>query len=217
MSSWTSPDSTSLEKPLAIATEYLLDRPPATSIPAQMETNGDTSSMTEDGPAIATAESKRRSPEKQPSQLPEPLQRYSFWKYPALARFSSSAPTSLASSPVKVPGLTLAPEEDARGSSALPSPVKSPIKSMTPIVTTDGQFRPIVSLPGLVIACLVCLLLGSLLRSILSEADFVIYKERGVEAGNVVPDGETWRELKRLMEWRIGWNRDLIVAIARRR
>jgi hypothetical protein len=64
-----------------------------------------------------------------------------------------------------------------------------------------------------IIACLVCLLLGSLLRSLLSEADFVIYPP----TGTAPPEGEVWRELKRLGEWRIGWNTDLIVALARRR
>jgi hypothetical protein len=61
--------------------------------------------------------------------------------------------------------------------------------------------------------CIVCLLVGSLLRSLLSEADFVVYSPPGTQP----PDGEIWRELKRLVEWRVGRNRDLIIAFAHRR
>ena len=127
--------------------------------------------------------------------MPEPSKRYSFWKYPKLTRFTNSAPTSATGSPTKTPRvLALAPEED---------------RPEVKVDVQDTQVRPFAS-PGVIIACLVCLLIGSLLRSLLSEADFVIYPAEGQAS-----HGE-WRELKRLMEWRIGFDRDLIVAVARR-
>ena len=88
---------------------------------------------------------------------------------------------------------------------------------------TDEIFRPVISWPGLILACLVCLLIGSLLRSLLSDADFVIYLPAGQAvtrkgAGGGAGGGAagSWRELKRLMVWRIGRKRDLVLGIARR-
>lgn len=120
-------------------------------------------------------------------------------------RFSTSAPTSVTASPDLTPAvLTLAPEEDEHQAEVA-----------APVVVPKDYLRPVTSVPGLIIACLVCLLIGSLLRSVLSEADFVIYPS-SVDAVPETGHGE-WRELKRLMEWRIGWDRDLIIAVARRR
>lgn len=90
------------------------------------------------------------------------------------------------------------------------SPSEPPAKEAT--ITVDRFLRPVVSTPVLAVACILCLLLGSLLRSLLSEADFFIR----LPARAPLPEGETWRELRRLLEWRIGWNRDLIIAIAHR-
>lgn len=131
--------------------------------------------------------------------------RYSFWKYPKLG-FSNSAPHSLTSSPVKTHVATL-PEVklDVEPESSTIAPPSA--------VTEFKLLQPVISLPSLIVACLVCLLLGSLFRSLLSEADYVIYQP----PGGVTPPGEHWRELKRIIEWRIGWNRDLIIAVARRR
>lgn len=81
-----------------------------------------------------------------------------------------------------------------------------------------GILRPVTSLPGLIIACIVCFLFGSLLRSLLTDADFVIYQPSSLSG--ILPDihgAGPWRELRRLAEWKIGWDRDLVIAIARRR
>jgi hypothetical protein len=71
---------------------------------------------------------------------------------------------------------------------------------------------PLLTPTGLIICCLLSLLIGSLLRSLLSEADFCIH----LPAGREHPAKGEWRELKRLAEWKIGWGRDLVIAIARR-
>ncbi len=153
-----------------------------------------------------------------PSQPPEaePLRpamldtssRYSFWKYPysRLGRFSTGIPSS---------GMTSTTESKIPAVAPADAKPDSPVKTASEIavmIETDRLLRPMVSWPTFIVACIVCLLLGSLLRSLLSEADFVIHSP----AGEAVPEGETWRELKRLLEWRIGWNRDLIIAIAHR-
>jgi hypothetical protein len=100
--------------------------------------------------------------------------------------------------------MPLAPESDA--------PPSLPVAAAVEAGPTVALLQPTVSPAGLLVACLACLLLGSLLRSLLSDADFVIR----LPAGKLVPPNEDWRELKRLFQWRIGWDRDLIIAIARR-
>lgn len=57
-------------------------------------------------------------------------------------------------------------------------------------------------------------LLGSLIRSLLSPADFVFYAP-GTGAG---PDADDhWREIRRLVEWRGAWlGDDLVVAVVKR-
>jgi hypothetical protein len=58
--------------------------------------------------------------------------------------------------------------------------------------------------PPVLVLCLACLLLGSLLRSLLSETDFVILSDTAGE----------WRELKRLAQLRLGgWS--LVIGFAR--
>ena len=133
--------------------------------------------------------------------MAEGSKRYSFWKYPytRLGRHNTTSPIPY-----------------RRTSDGLASPTPQipapPIKSTAEVSVVTDVLRPVTSWPALIVACLVCLLLGSLMRSMLSEADFVIYSPDR----DAIPEGETWRELKRLLEWRIGWDRDLIIAIARR-
>lgn len=140
-------------------------------------------------------------------RLTQSTTRYSFWKYPypRLGRFNTGLPPSDPSSLRAEVAPTTATEEPKPA-----SPVVMP--STDSIVDTERLRRPTISLPLFVVSGILCLLVGSLLRSLLSEADFVIH----LPAGSAVPNGESWRELKRLVEWRIGWNRDLIIAIARR-
>jgi len=74
------------------------------------------------------------------------------------------------------------------------------------------MLNPLLTTQGLIICCLLSLLIGSLLRSLLSEADYVVY----LPAGSEHPSGGEWQELKRLAAWKLGWGRDLVIAIARR-
>ena len=197
------PNSTSLSNPLAVNRDFLPLPPAIIPPPVRAESNGDTASI-HDSPTLDVP-----IPPPPPPTMPEPSKRYSFWKYPRLARFSTSAPTSVNVSPIKAPApLTLLPEEDR------PVELKSvsPTTEVAGTATTDSVLlRPVVSLPGLIIACILCLLLGSLLRSVLSEADFVVYPT----AEQSIPPGEI-RELRRLFQWKLGWGRDLVIAIARR-
>lgn len=71
---------------------------------------------------------------------------------------------------------------------------------------------------------LISFLLGSLLRSLLSPADFVLYSDAAVTAtgglgagGRLVDGEEHWREIRRLIELRKAWlGDDLVVAVVRR-
>lgn len=206
----SAPGAVSLDKPLAVARQYLPDTPPV--LAPQPEGDSDTNSLDTKTPTNERAE---LAPEKNEEPVPEPnpkvttplpVPRYTFWRLPM--KFSASAPASKHASPVRIPaplpseGVSPTP----RSANAL-EPVTEAPPSVAERLTTP------VPLPAVIIACLVCLLLGSLLRSLVSESDFVIYPPSGTEA----PEGEVWRELKLLGEWRIGWNADLILALARRR
>nr|XP_019050191.1 hypothetical protein I302_00616 [Kwoniella bestiolae CBS 10118]OCF29121.1 hypothetical protein I302_00616 [Kwoniella bestiolae CBS 10118] len=218
--------SISLEKPLAVAREYLKDEVKKVDI-VDGEGNGDSRQGTvtprEEEPSSTLEAPQTIEPSSSTSTLPESTSRYSynFWRYSRLPRFSNSAPATAEHSPVKS---TLAKLPDPPSVPTIPSSGSDPKRpSNTPsreennassstMIIDKKIFQPVVSLPGLMIACIICLLLGSLLRSLLSEADFVIYQQGTTE----IEGHEHWRELKRLAEFRIGWNRDLIVAIARR-
>ncbi|BEI82433.1 hypothetical protein CcaverHIS002_0303010 [Cutaneotrichosporon cavernicola] len=204
------PGAVSLDKPLAIARQYLPDTPPAPA--PQPEGDSDTNSLDTKTPTNERAElppekKEELAPEPNPKVIPPaPAPRYTFWRLPM--KFSASAPASKHASPVRMP----APLPSERASPAPKSSLAlEPITEAAPSVAE--RLTVPVPLPAVIIACLICLLLGSLLRSLLSEADFVIYPP----SGTAPPEGEVWRELKRLGEWRIGWNTDLIVALARRR
>ncbi|WWD08843.1 hypothetical protein V865_006957 [Kwoniella europaea PYCC6329] len=232
--------STSLDKPLAVARECLKDEiQKGADEVEQGEVNGlggveGTITPIEEEPNSTSSEiksSQTLEPSSSTTTLPESTSRYSynFWKYSRLPRFTNSAPATAEHSPVKT---TSAKLPDPPVIPTEPSPSTSPSKltastskprTQTASDThthTNGMIidkkilKPVVSLPGLIIACIICLLLGSLFRSLLSEADFVIYQSQLPTTGG--SDHEHWRELKRLAEFRIGWNRDLIVAIARR-
>ncbi|ORX36309.1 hypothetical protein BD324DRAFT_628256 [Kockovaella imperatae] len=185
------PESRSLARPLAVAEDLLLESAFTALRDDTTEKASEVGSVREPPPA------KEPPPPKRPSPIPD--RRLSFWRYSRFSHFATPITT-----PVKVG----------------PSPLEKVIQGTDPSSSTNAfteqLFRPVVSWPGLVLACLVCLLLGSLLRSILSEADFVVYLPDG-QAASPSTSTETWRELRRLIEWRIGRKRDLILAIARRR
>lgn len=225
--------TTKLDKPLAASKEYLPDKPLVT--PAVVEEEEDAESESTKTPTNEPAEPEKKlevdtkpipsngASEPEPKTAPPaPYSRYNFWRYGAL-RFSYSAPVSQDASPVK--SAAPLPSEKASVATAVPGPSSASVATAT---ATNGEQAeratrdriPLtrqnvvsVPLPAVIILCVVCLLLGSLLRSLITESDFVIYSKPGTEP----PAGEMWRELKRLGEWRIGWNRDLIVALAQRR
>lgn len=214
------PGAIALDKPLAVARQYLLATLPV--VEPEVDESSDTNSLDTKTPTNEPAElpaETKEEPTSEVSRITSPqVARYTFWRLPTMnmTRFAS-APTSKHVSPVKLH--TELPSE--RASPAIKSAMALEPVTEAQAVKAGGGAGPLrtlattpVPLPAVVIACLVCLLLGSLLRSLLSEADFVIYAPRG---GSGPPEGEVWRELKRLGEWRIGWNQDLIVALARRR
>ena len=203
------PNSVSLEKPLVVATEY-------TSATKSAATDSIKETPTPPGEPAEPAELTIGAPGTAPNQAlsvstlepPGTSTKYQFWKYPypRLRRLTPSASTSVNASPVKVASATLPAPAEVSLDSAATSPL-----STTGAVQALSR-RVTLSLPSLVVLCIVCFLLGSLLRSLLSEADFVIYFPSNVPA----PEGENWRELQRLAQWKIGWRRDLVLAVARR-
>ncbi|WVO18047.1 hypothetical protein L204_105745 [Cryptococcus depauperatus] len=216
-----------LDKPLAVKSEFLKDMMDETANMLRKDEAVDhetRANKTDDDKPVQTLDSR-------PSNAEQPRYTYNFWKYSRLP-FSASAPNTAVGSPTRnhsSPPLESAivtlkerenveKEEPSAGNIIAVNP-KEEIKP----VTSPGFLRPVTSLPGLVIACVLSFLLGSLLRSLLSEADFVVYLPPSLTG--VLPSVQLerlgtgpgyWRELKRLAEWRIGWDQDLILAIARR-
>ncbi|KAL7418551.1 hypothetical protein Q5752_007009 [Cryptotrichosporon argae] len=200
------PGVTSLDKPLAVATEFLPNIAIVSADQAVADVAVDDDAAKTELDSVAPSEVKAEPVAPPLSPLPLRSNRYNFWKYGPLNRFNLTAQTIVGTSPVLAHA----------NKPVSPHPE---IAEAAPVVEVDMRsdavrdlLRPAVPLSVLVAACLACLLLGSLLRSFLSDADFVIYQS----AGTRVPRGQTWRELKRLGEWRIGFDRDLIVAVARR-
>ena len=200
----STPECSSLERPIAVARPFLKD-PSATETP-QVLLDGiaeETSTLGGgDDKEAPIKEAREPTPEPPRHTPPKSDKKLSFWKYGRLPSFTMSTPVSLASSPVKTNGTTASLEKDQAGGDML-------------TIDTEHILRPIVSLPALVLACIVCLLLGSLLRSLLSEADFVI--SPNVLTPSSTPSGQPWRELRQLFSCAIGWKRDLVIAIAKRR
>lgn len=124
---------------------------------------------------------------------------------------SPSTATDLTSSdtPTRVPD-----------SSANESVSKGDGTSVIPQLTSNALYvaqRVTIPLSSVIVIALISFLLGSLLRSLLSPADFV-YVARDVQDMHEFGDEHSgWRELRRLMELRYifgGW--DFVVAVVRR-
>ncbi|KAK8861436.1 hypothetical protein IAR55_002255 [Kwoniella newhampshirensis] len=227
---------TSLENPLAVDRGSMNDVVEAERRNSIRTALGDAAGdgATEQSEPLAISEIKPPLPlEPRPPNSETSRYAYNFWRYSRLPRFSTSAPLTAKTSPIK-PGLTTTStihttgaqtEKGTKGIIFTPMPIgqstspstKSPSSTtgtnVAALITESKFLRPVISVPGLVIACTICLLLGSLLRSLLSEADFVYQHPEGT---SLQDEGEHWRELKRLVEIGIGRDRDLIVAIAKR-
>ncbi|WVR03981.1 hypothetical protein IAU60_000980 [Kwoniella sp. DSM 27419] len=210
--------STALDKPLAVARDLMKEVKPRDLVEVGREesvipTVEDTTVSEVKPPAV---------PDPGPSSIADASSRYTynFWRYSRLPRFSTSGVSTAEHSPVKtaisrLPSAAGLPSEmDLGDGIKLSEDVAAREQPGPDVQPTQAQIlEPVLSVPGVVVLCLVCLLLGSLLRSLLSEADFVIYQAPDAKSEVV---GEHWRELRRLAEWSIGWDRDLVIAIARR-
>ncbi|OCF45073.1 hypothetical protein I317_01125 [Kwoniella heveanensis CBS 569] len=234
--------SMSLDKPRAVAREYMNE----TRKNDNAEVNANESTTPPEEETASVSEIKPPQPAEPVSATQESSSRYSynFWRYSRLPRFSTSAPATAEHSPIKpslarLPSASGPPDVDApipghssenksgestsgtraekSGTISVSQAIgRSGATSQLNAIRSKKILQPIMSLPGVIILCLMCLLLGSLLRSILSEADFVIYQDESQIGSLTLGHEQHWRELKRLAEWRIGWDRDLIIAIARR-
>lgn len=77
--------------------------------------------------------------------------------------------------------------------------------------------RTTIPLSSVIVIALISFLLGSLLRSLLSPADFVYVASDVQDVHEFGDEHGGWRELRRLMELRYilgGW--DFVVAVVRR-
>jgi len=79
------------------------------------------------------------------------------------------------------------------------------------VIVVPLQTRRSVSIPTMFIIGLICFLLGSLVRSLLSPADFVVVKGAG---DPYIDENVDWRRLTRLIELKLTTTKDLIIGIA---
>jgi hypothetical protein len=91
---------------------------------------------------------------------------------------------------------------------------------LSPSLTTNALSvaqRVTIPLSSMIIIALISFLLGSLLRSLLSPADFVYVARDAQDMHEVENEHGGWRELRRLMELRYLFGRwDFMVAVVRR-
>ena len=109
---------------------------------------------------------------------------------------------------------------DVPGSSANEGVSKDGGISALPQLTSNALYvaqRVTVPLSSAIVIALISFLIGSLLRSLLSPADFVYVARDAQDMHDFGDEHGGWRELRRLMELRYifgGW--DLVVAVVRR-
>lgn len=228
----TTPRAASLSKALAVAEDLMRAAPaptlaPAAPItapngthPADQPVSADEHKATSEEDTTSTIEPPSRPP------LADSSARYSFWQYSRFPRFRSSTTPSVGASPAIAPS-SLAPDADGQDGTVNPAVDGSSVAPVGHAPTANGDSAGSatrtmaipagaahgVPVPTVVVLCLLCLLLGSLFRSLLTEADFVVHVPQGVQ----LPDkAAKLRDLRRIFDFRLGWNRDLILAIARR-
>jgi hypothetical protein len=100
----------------------------------------------------------------------------------------------------------------------LPSDVSSSLDpsvyASTTTATKLALTAPTFSLTTVILVAVLSFLIGSLIRSLLSPADFVVFVNRDGK-GALVEEG--WREIRRLVEWKAGWRGDdVLLAIVKR-
>ncbi|KII86031.1 hypothetical protein PLICRDRAFT_144823 [Plicaturopsis crispa FD-325 SS-3] len=198
----TLPDE--LTVPLAIA-DYLLD---PTAAPAPTKAGQDTKELEE----ISEGGDEPQGPQPAEQKLPVPP--------PAPPASSNGLLSFLNSYPNPLSRFT---SSSPRTQSPVPSPPhRSPAGPRVPggLPDLDGRWNssavtaPSYTLSTVIVVALIAFLIGSLLRSLLSPADF-IYVVSDLQEAEAVDAG--WREIKRLLEVKYlvgGW--DFQVAVVRR-
>lgn len=106
-------------------------------------------------------------------------------------------------------------EPKETGESCIPGTLGGFESSATsPGISGGSQRQTLYPVSTVIVVALIAFLIGSLLRSLLSPADF-IYFARGAEETATMESG--WRELRRLFELRyLGFGWDLQIAVVRR-
>jgi len=181
-------------KPIPVVVEKPAEEPPSTEAP-----------VTTDIPIISTPKSPVRPT---PTRRPSASAIFGF-----LSSYANPTP--------KLPPISDTPTEPKQPPTlittppalpTIPEPAMIGIKEATP--AQDFLFDRKHSGARLIIVALIAFLVGSLLRSLISPADFIYM-------GSTTPserlDGDGWRQVKRLVEIKYGWwGWDFVVAVVRR-
>jgi len=206
----------SMTKPVAIASNLIIDVTASSTNTAMLDEAGS-------GPGSKTGNGSTKL---QDDQRPEPVQSkssglfnyfnaYSDWlgSSTSTSRGSKHDPGAIASSGKRSSSKTASKSrKDSR---------KSEVKNDTaeegtpPLVIQQVRAPRTYSLSTVLIVALIFLLVGSLLRSLISPADFVYFRPSNSQDEMDHEDG--WREIKRIFEVKYmigGW--DFVVAAVRR-
>jgi len=207
-----------LADPIGVATPFLNDPPPKEESPPEQITSIEIAKTIADASDKVSTNSKDTLVSEQAKQATKLMGLFSAysssmtWIAGNLGKKTSpSTATDLTSpdTPTRVPNLS-ANEGVSKGDGM----------SVIPQLSPNGLYvaqRVTIPLSSAIVIALISFLLGSLLRSLLSPADFV-YVARDIQDMHELGDEHgRWRELQRLMELRYifgGW--DFVVAVIRR-
>jgi hypothetical protein len=124
--------------------------------------------------------------------------------------------TSTATAPTAPDTPAHAPDPSANDGASNDAGMSAIAQSLTSNALSAAQ-RITIPLSSVIVIALISFLLGSLLRSLLSPADFVYVARDAQDMHEAGDEHGGWRELRRLMELRYILGRwDFVVAVVRR-
>ncbi|KDQ19629.1 hypothetical protein BOTBODRAFT_126512 [Botryobasidium botryosum FD-172 SS1] len=226
-----------LMEPVAVARHLCADEvkkvaPAPAPIPTQDDkATGQKADQTKDDASTVSMQGEA-SPDKPPAPLLTQTAANSIMTFFTTYPFAASRTSLTAAAEPDDPKTSAAPAEDGSQKSSAADdaktdpPEQGPVNATAPAAApSDSEnspavrarrilHAPVYSLWALLIVALISFLLGSLLRSLLSPADFIYVSDN---SGRAEAQAAGWREVKRLVEVKYilgGW--DFVIAVVRR-
>ncbi|CAE6470350.1 unnamed protein product [Rhizoctonia solani] len=197
----------SLSRPVVAATHLYSDEPPKVLPSEPVKPMVEEPAPLEDSQADANSSSTPKSP-RRPAQSRRPSA--------SLFGFLSAYTNSVN----KMPAISDAEKESKRETQEPPPTNQTPEQQPAPTTIAPAEVNQVLldrrhSTMTLLIIAIIAFLVGSLLRSLISPADFIYMGS--AKPPNEHTDADGWRQVKRLVEIKYGWwGWDFVVAVVRR-